>query len=297
MQFSEIHKLHETDSTNEHLRRLWQENTALPDRTLVITDNQLSGKGRLGRSWQTPRGEAIAVSLLVRDFATGNVGGNNDGGSDAPAHESLSPGWLPLITGSAVVSAINPLLPSGTVARVKWPNDVHVAGAKVCGILCEMLPDGAIIVGVGLNIFMPKSQLPTERAGSLLALGADLRGYTNTQDAGAEKLVEEILTRFSDELENLIAAARTNPQEVRERVAKESDTLTKRVRAELPGGGQIVGTAVALDSDGALLIAPSSATSGVTMGPAANSATVAAPKNVRVSAGDVWHLREADKTQ
>lgn len=265
-----IHWLTETDSTNTQMRLLWEADKDLSHGTMLVTDNQVAGRGRQGRDWQTPAGEALAISLLVRGFG----------------ETALAPGWLALIVGSAVASAVDPLLGVDLKAKVKWPNDVHLVredesgvGAKIAGILCEMLPDGAVIIGAGLNVLTPSDRLPTDRAGSLFSCGANLGGLKSLREGGTDELVAGILGRFYDETEALMLLAKEDTAALRSRIVADSHTLGKSVRVELPGGSIILGTADRLAADGSIVVRDA--------------------KNElhTVSAGDVWHLREANAPQ
>ncbi len=122
------------DSTNQYAKRIAEEGAA--DGTLVIADEQTAGKGRSGRTWVTPPGEAIAFTLLLRP--------------------KLSPGRISMVTlvmGLAVVNAVNKLY--DLHAGIKWPNDVVINGRKLCGILTEMSAEVEhvhyIVIGVGIN--------------------------------------------------------------------------------------------------------------------------------------------------
>src|SRR5262249_54907206 len=83
-------------------------------------------------------------------------------------------GWLPLLTGVAVVAGID--AQTGVRASLKWPNDVLAGGAegagKLAGILAEQA-GGAVVVGVGLNVSASRDELPSDRAVSLWLAGAD----------------------------------------------------------------------------------------------------------------------------
>lgn len=265
---TEITWLESADSTNTFLRDLWQENERLAAGKTIVTLHQTAGKGRQGRAWQTPKGEALAVSTIIDPQSLINIG----------------PGWVPLIVGSAAAIALQSLLPDQALAKIKWPNDVHLLrnssdntfGVKTAGILCEMLPDFSIIAGIGFNVFTPAGRLPTPRAGSLLSFGSDLGGATNFLEDGAEWIAQKLLQTLSLELEALLGLASTNPIALRERIISDSHTLGRTVRAELPGGSELIGLAIGLGEDGSLLIRDSAGSESA------------------VTAGDVWHLRDAE---
>jgi len=110
-----------------------------PDRSVLAAGHQTQGRGRLGRSWTAPPGTAILGSVLLRP----------------PAERVVSE--ISLVAGTAVAEAIE-----GAVAlavQVKWPNDVMLNRRKVAGILAEA-SDGAVVVGIGLNVNQERDQLP-----------------------------------------------------------------------------------------------------------------------------------------
>lgn len=271
-------------STNAELRELALEASRgaspLPHGTLLVTDSQTAGRGRLDRGWVTPPSQALAASLLVRGF----------GASPANTWGELGPGWLSLIAGSAVQAALQPLFaadPEGEheALRVgtKWPNDVHVRGEedaiagnpgkKLCGILCELLPDGSAIVGIGMNLLIPEWELPTDRATSLLAAGAEVSGAESFEDAAGADLADRVLAGVAGELLRLSALAGSDVRAVRIRAARNSLTLGSEVRVHLPDGSVVDGRARSLDDSGALVVdLPTGGT-------------------LTVNAGDVQHLR------
>jgi BirA family transcriptional regulator, biotin operon repressor / biotin---[acetyl-CoA-carboxylase] ligase len=113
-----------TGSTNARARELAL--GGAPHGTLVTADEQSAGRGRQGRSWSAAPGDALLMSLLLRDVRP----------------------LLPLAAAMAVCEAAEPL-----AAAVKWPNDVWIARRKVAGILIEGRPqEGWAIVGIGLNV-------------------------------------------------------------------------------------------------------------------------------------------------
>ena len=257
-------------STNAELRELVRERAAagepLPDGTLLLTSDQTAGRGRLDRGWVTPPGQSIAASLLVRGAGAG-----------------LPLSWLPLLVGAAMSSALQSRFGEGMRVGVKWPNDVHVRdeedaiagrpGLKLCGILCELLPDGSVIVGTGINLLIPDFELPTGRATSLLAAGADVGGAETVFDPAGNALIDEVLAEYVTALRQLLALAAENPAAARARAARNSLTLGTEVRVHLPGDEIVDGRARELASDGSLVV------------------DLPTGGQLTVSAGDVEHLR------
>jgi BirA family biotin operon repressor/biotin-[acetyl-CoA-carboxylase] ligase len=107
------------------------------DLSLVIADEQTAGRGRLDRKWFTPRGTALAVSLILRPTA------------EEKAH-------LTRIIGLAALAVVDVLQTRGLVAQIKWPNDVLLNGRKVAGILVESVWSGeevdGVVIGIGVNV-------------------------------------------------------------------------------------------------------------------------------------------------
>lgn len=256
-----VHWFDETPSTNHTLERLWADDPALADGTVVVTATQTAGKGRQGRGWEMPPGKALAVSMLVR----GSFG--------------LAPSWLPLVVGSAVVQASAPWFAHSRLG-VKWPNDVHVIrpdgslGGKLNGILCQLLGDGSAIVGVGTNLFMTQDDLPTERAGSWVTERAQIGGAQSVHDDEGGRIADAYLAQFVTELRELINSARADSQHVRRRVVADSATVGTHVRVILPGDVTMLGLATGLGEDGALQVRLDNG------------------ETKSIHAGDIEHLRE-----
>ena len=122
-----------TGSTNADLavRIRAQERVAEDD--WLVADRQTAGKGRLARRWFDGAGNFMGSTVVW----------------PAPGDPAL--GTLALVTGLAVLEAVSPLLPPPHVAQLKWPNDLLIAGAKLCGILLERVGD-AVVVGIGVNL-------------------------------------------------------------------------------------------------------------------------------------------------
>lgn len=204
------------------------------ERTVLVTLDQRAGRGRLGRTWSAPAGTSLAVSVLL------------------PGPPS---GWIPLEAGLAMCRAVGGLVDGATL---KWPNDVLVHGRKVSGILAEVAPDGRVVVGAGLNLTIPESELPVPTATSLVLEGADPEG-----------LADRALAAY---LRELFAITGTRPADA---VARACSTVGRRVRVDFPDGAALTGTATGLDAEGRLEVRTDDG--------AAHA----------IAAGDIHHLRDA----
>lgn len=123
------------DSTNTKAQELAEK--GYPSGTLVVADKQESGKGRRGRSWVSPFGTGIFMTLMIKP----DINPNNAS-------------MLTLVAALAVAKAITSV--TGEEAMIKWPNDIVVNSKKVCGILTEMNAQfdyiNHIVVGIGINV-------------------------------------------------------------------------------------------------------------------------------------------------
>jgi len=122
--------------------------TSLPEGALVVADHQTAGRGRLGRSWDAPAGAALLFSVLLK-----------------PPPEPPTP-QLSLVAGIAVADTLERTL--GLSVQLKWPNDVMLRRKKIAGCLAEAR-DGAVVLGIGVNVNQTTDQLP-ENAGSIRSL-------------------------------------------------------------------------------------------------------------------------------
>ena len=254
----------ETTSTNDDVVTRLRNELAkqLPHFYVLATDNQTQGKGRLGRTWSAPAGKALAVSVVLRP--------------QTPAGRSLPPsswGWFGLLSGLAMSRAVTSLLPGELTASLKWPNDVLVGSKKIAGVLSEMVETdagAAVVVGVGVNLFLTEDELPVPTATSLALLGA----------TGVS--VDEVLSLYLQEfsrLTNVFMAAAGNARSsgIVDQVTTACSTIGARIRVELPSGENPVGTATGISDDGSLI---------VQVGECAEP--------LLVSAGDVTHIRRVD---
>jgi BirA family biotin operon repressor/biotin-[acetyl-CoA-carboxylase] ligase len=247
-----------TGSTNDDLR---DRATDAPHFSVLVTDDQRAGRGRLGRQWIAPPGQTLAISVLLR-----------------PRFDLASYGWLPLAAGLAMVRAVRAVLPAREAGsalparevRLKWPNDPQVNERKVGGILAEVVPGVGVVVGAGINLRIPAGGLPTPTSTSLLVEGAELEG-----DALTDAVLSGYLAELRDAYRGLEAAnGDAAASGLRTAVAAACATIGRAVRVELPSGQTLVGEAVGIDRDGRLEV---------------RTADGSAP--TAVAAGDVTHLR------
>jgi BirA family biotin operon repressor/biotin-[acetyl-CoA-carboxylase] ligase len=173
-----------TDSTNERARQLAA--AGAPHGTLVTADAQSAGRGRQGRAWVAPPGQAILMSLVVRDFG----------------EQAL----LPLAVPVAVCQAGESV--AGVECRIKWPNDVWADGRKLAGILVEGRPqEGWAVLGIGLNVSTGADEFPPELrdAATSLAIAA---GKPIDRDRVLEALLDALDTRLETPAEEILDAWR-----------------------------------------------------------------------------------------
>lgn len=145
---------------------------SMPEGALAVADHQTAGRGRLGRTWDAPPGTALLCSVLLRP----------------PADRSAP--QLSLVAGVAVADTIERSV--GLAVQLKWPNDVMLRRRKVAGCLAE-LRDGAVVLGIGLNVNQTREQLP-EGAGSLRTL----TGREWGREALLTSLLEDLGNRYAD---------------------------------------------------------------------------------------------------
>ena len=129
----------ETDSTNTRVKQLAEQGAQ--QGTLVVADRQSAGKGRRGRGWESPKGENIYMSLLLR-----------------PKIEPSKAPMLTLVMAYSVALAIREQ--EELEVGIKWPNDLVVGTKKICGILTEMNAEidyiNYVVIGVGINVNVKK---------------------------------------------------------------------------------------------------------------------------------------------
>lgn len=131
----EIQYFDQIDSTNTKAKELAEK--GYPSGTLVVADKQSAGKGRRGRSWESPSGSGIFMTLMIK-----------------PEINPNNASMLTLVAALAVARAISEVTKLN--AQIKWPNDIVINGKKICGILTEMSAQfdyiNHIVIGIGINV-------------------------------------------------------------------------------------------------------------------------------------------------
>jgi BirA family biotin operon repressor/biotin-[acetyl-CoA-carboxylase] ligase len=225
--WTEVEVLPTCPSTNAELAR--RARAGARPGSVLVTDHQTAGRGRLDRRWETPARSALTFSVLI---------------APEPVPLARWP-WLPLLVGIAVAEGVRRVTDVG--CTLKWPNDVLVGDRKLAGILLERIerPGGALaVVGVGLNVSQSAEELPVPTATSLVledAATADrtvvLREVLRTLDA----LFLQWRADRGDAARGLVDS-----------YVRRCSTLGREVRVDLPDGARLRGRATGVDTDGRL---------------------------------------------
>ncbi|MGW5348718.1 biotin--[acetyl-CoA-carboxylase] ligase, partial [Streptomyces sp. NPDC004050] len=228
--WSSVEVVPTTGSTNSDLAaRAGQ----LPEGAVLVAEEQTAGRGRLDRSWVAPARSGLFFSVLLKP------------GGAVPQERW---GWLTLLAGVATSAGL--ARAAGVDTALKWPNDllVTVEGEerKAAGILAERVADG-IVIGIGLNVSLTEDELPVPQAGSLALAKAAV--------TDREPLLKAVLRSLEEWYGNWRAAGGDPAASgLQEAYAAQCATLGRHVRADLPGGRSLTGTAEAVDAEGRLVV-------------------------------------------
>jgi BirA family biotin operon repressor/biotin-[acetyl-CoA-carboxylase] ligase len=217
----------EVDSTNLWARRLAEQGA--PEGTLVIAESQSKGKGRLGRSWDSPPGLGLWISFILKPrIALAVLAG------------------ITTVTAVAMAEAVYRV--TGIQLQLKWPNDLWGAGRKLAGILAEVKGEqdriNFLVVGIGVNVNHLPADFPPELAGRATSLRI-LKGDMISR----QELLREFLSRFETAYTTITEQGLVQAIEYARR---HSMTLGKKVTINRGFGEQITGEAVDLGGDGSL---------------------------------------------
>lgn len=215
-----IRTIAETSSTNADLIALAGQ--GIGEGVWLRAEQQSGGRGRLARRWESPKGNLYCSTIVrLRPY-------------DPP------PGTLALVAAVAVQEAASLYLPPHKVI-IKWPNDLLVEGAKLCGMLLERTGD-TIVIGIGLNM-AHHPDLPDRPATSLAACGAG-----NVDPGYFLETLAEIFARWLDVWRGQGIAP------IRGQWLKHAHPTGTALKANLPDGITLDGLFAGLDNDGALIL-------------------------------------------
>lgn len=220
--------LPEIDSTNVRARRLAEEGAL--EGTVVVADRQSAGRGRLGRRWESPSGVNLYCSILLRP--------------KIPVQQAPQ---LTFLSAVAVAETLNKLCHLS--AKVKWPNDILVNGAKISGLLNEMSAETEqihfVILGIGINLNMIGDQFPEDL--KYPATSAFLEtGETVNRLIFLQELLQCLDRYYSEFLQDGFAP-------IRRRWENLCNMMNMQVEVD-QGRGNLCGTVVGLDAEGALRV-------------------------------------------
>lgn len=219
-----IEILNTVDSTNLYLKNLAKNNAV--HNTIIIADNQTSGRGRLGKSFFSPPGSGIYMSILFK--------------ADKLA---LPFSHITVAAGVAVCRVLGTVCNSSP--SIKWVNDVFLNGKKVCGILAEGFvspQDNAhyIIVGTGINVSTATSDFPVDIS--------DIAGSVFPENASRNTIIAKIINEF----ENIFSC--DNIAELIAEYKSYSMLINKEINFSL-NSQSLAGTVTDINLDGNLVVA------------------------------------------
>jgi len=222
------------DSTNNYAKKIAQE--GCKEGTVVVADTQTLGRGRLGRSWDSPGGKGIWLSVVLRP--------------EMPPYDAQI---ITLAASVAVVLAIKNT--TGIEAQIKWPNDILLGGKKVCGILTEMNSEmdriNYLVLGIGININQQKEDFPEE----LWDTATSISLYANENNLPMTTLRRsDIIKNMLRELEIIYKKVCTGKTvDILEQWKRYSAVLDRKIRV-IYKNSEIIGVAREVTKDGRLVV-------------------------------------------
>ena len=232
--FCRVQRFESLDSTNRYI--LDQARLGAKEGLVVVADEQVKGRGRLQRSWYSPKGRSLSASILF----------DNEGTiSDAQI--------LVKVVSLAMSSALKALYV--LKVGVKWPNDLEVESKKLAGVLAEVVsygPKTQIVVGIGVNLGQSVEELAAlNRPATSVALERPDLSYVSSSEL-LDTFLSSVCTLYS------VVRSEGGKRRITESYRDQCTTLGKRVEVRLPFGQVIDGTAVDLGEDGELIVDTSS---------------------------------------
>lgn len=210
----------ELTSTNEYAKRYGRNNE------VIVAKRQTGGKGRLGRSWSTEEGEAIAMSICL-----------------VPKVDVSAVSMLTLVAAMAVREAL-----SEHEVMIKWPNDIIYNNKKLAGILTEMITEDnrikTVVIGIGLNVNV--CEFPQDIRNKATSM------YLETgKTYDMQKIIDDILLSFAKYYDIFL---KTSDMKLLKEEYNNSLINYNRLVKAISSGEKMTGTALGIDDDGELVI-------------------------------------------
>jgi len=222
-----VHLFQSAGSTNDVARALAE--AGAPAGTAVLAEEQVAGRGRGGKGWQSPPGLGVWLSVVLRPASL------------------AAPGLLPILVGLAAAEALDAFVRPARVA-IKWPNDLQLAGRKLAGILCEGSWDagvpGHVVAGIGINVLHSVDDFAPELRESATSLRI-AAGWMPPRADVAGAVAGAIFRRVADPPAELGGA-------LLQSLAARDALLGRRVT--VTGAEPLAGTAMGITPAGALLV-------------------------------------------
>jgi BirA family biotin operon repressor/biotin-[acetyl-CoA-carboxylase] ligase len=200
------------------------------DGTVIISEEQTSGKGRLGRQWIAPKHKGIWMSIILKP--------------------EIGPVHVPKITHISAAAVVSALKEFNIEASIKWPNDIIINNKKICGILTEMSGEigrvAYVVVGIGINANLESSDIPEDISGKASSI------YMETAKIIDRKsLAAAVLNNFEILYEKFIE---TGSIQDSIKICKENSILLGKSIRIIQGPKELTAKAVDIGNDGELIV-------------------------------------------
>jgi len=224
----EIYSYDKISSTNKKAFKYAESGEA--EGTLLIADQQLAGKGRLGRNWHSPPKVGIFLSMILR-----------------PKVDATTASGLSLLLALALVEVLRKKYQQ--YAEIKWPNDIHINGRKIAGILTEVSTSGSqvkfVVIGIGINVNHQSDHFPADIKNKAVSL----RMLTNNVTSRVE-LLQDLLLAFEEHYQDFIEDGLLKSID---KIRKYSSLLNHQITFNYQGS-LVNGEAIDIDNLGRLLV-------------------------------------------
>ena len=237
-QHVEIHQ--QLDSTNDRALKLIRQNE-ISTPALVVAEHQTAGRGQRNRKWWSDEG-SLTFSWIAPLI-------------DAAEHNEKAIRLFPIATALAVVDAVESLTELSGLA-IKWPNDVIVAGRKLCGILIETVAIGsstAVVIGIGINV--NNKDLGPQHLDSLSDRATSPVAPTSVfKETTQQTSLENLLLAVVERLESRFDLVNSNPGSIVDRCNERLAYVGQTINVVSPPNNSLLGTCVGIGIDGGLVL-------------------------------------------